>query len=66
MIPSRTITKISVKRALVTNTSCKQLKISNLKTKKHRQMDIQSKLLTHAFKWMDIVCKGHNVSKNIS
>ena len=34
--------------------------MSDSKTKKHRQMDMQAELLTHAFKWKDIVRKSHN------
>ena len=41
-------------------TETNKLKISESKTKKFSQMNMQSKLLTHDFEWTDIVCKGHN------
>ena len=44
--------------AFVTETN--KLKISDSKTKKLSQMDMQSQLLTHDFEWAGIVCKGHN------
>ena len=61
--------EVSFERTLVTNTSStgsafvteiSKLKMSDSETKKHRQMDMGSKLLTHGVKWMDIVCKGRN------
>ena len=61
--------EISVTETPVTNVSTKKsafvaetdkLKISQSKSKKLSQMDMQSKLLTHDFEWTDIACNVHN------
>ena len=51
------VTKSCSQRSEFLTETCK-LTMSDPQTKKHGQMDMQSKLLSHGFEWMDIVSKG--------